>query len=271
MDLLRRNAMTMLAVASAMSVGGQVVAAEPQSCCPIVELRQYAPHPGKRDTLIVLFDREFVESQEALGATVIGQFRDLGDPNRFVWLRGFADMPSRATALSAFYGGPVWKAHSKAANATMIDSDNVLLLHPSRPTTGFQGANTSRPPPGAAEPAGGIVVATIYYFDAPLGDEFTDFFEHAIAPVVTRAGGSVLAQLVTDHSANNFPALPVREGENAFVWFSGFQSLKAYEDHRVKLAASRDWQMISPLLRGRLKAEPQILTLQPTARSQLHG
>jgi len=30
----------------------------------------------------------FVETQEATGMRVIGQFRDLGDPNRFVWLRG---------------------------------------------------------------------------------------------------------------------------------------------------------------------------------------
>ena len=37
-------------------------------CSPIVELRQYTLHPGQRDTLIDLFDREFVESQEAPGA-----------------------------------------------------------------------------------------------------------------------------------------------------------------------------------------------------------
>ncbi len=59
-----------------------------ENCCPIVELRQYTLHPGKRDVLIDLFDREFVESQEALGMKVIGQFRDLDNPNRFVWLRG---------------------------------------------------------------------------------------------------------------------------------------------------------------------------------------
>src|ERR1700734_1087769 len=94
--------------------------------CPIVELRQYTLHPGKRNVLIDLFEREFVETQEAAGMTLIGQFRDLDDPDRFVWLRGFADMSSRAQALAAFYGGPAWQAHRDAANATMIDSDNVL-------------------------------------------------------------------------------------------------------------------------------------------------
>ena len=52
-----------------------------ETCCQIVELRQYTLHPGKRDVLIDLFDRELVESQEALGMKVIGQFRDLD--NRF--------------------------------------------------------------------------------------------------------------------------------------------------------------------------------------------
>ena len=97
---------------------------------PVVELRQYTLRPGQRDVLIGLFDREFVESQEAAGMAIVGQFRDLDDPDRFVWIRGFASMPARAAALAAFYGGPAWKANSAAANATMIDSDNVLLLRP---------------------------------------------------------------------------------------------------------------------------------------------
>jgi len=120
-----------------------------QTCCPIVELRQYTLHPGMRDGLIDLFDREFVESQEALGIRVIGQFRDLDDPQRFVWLRGFRDMPTRAEALGAFYGGPIWKAHREAANATMIDSDNVLLLRPASPCSGFVLEYKHRPPVGA--------------------------------------------------------------------------------------------------------------------------
>jgi hypothetical protein len=180
-------------------------------------------------------------------------------------------MPSRAAALGAFYGGSVWKAHREAANDTMIDVDNVLLLHPAKPASGFQLSNASRPPPGAVEPAGGIIAATIYLFATPVGSEFIDFFEQAIAPVAANAGASVLAQFVTENSSNNFPALPVREGENVFVWFARFGSLQSYKDHVVKLAASRDWQTVAPRLRSRLKADQQTLVLQPTARSMLHG
>src|SRR3989442_5274739 len=136
-----------------------------QTCCPVVELRQYTLHPGKRDVLIELFDREFVESQEILGMYVIGQFRDLDDPDRFVWLRGFRNMSERAEGLTAFYTGPVWKANREAANATMIDSDNVLLLRPACPGSGFLFENNHRPPPNAKEIPDGLVVGTIYYLD----------------------------------------------------------------------------------------------------------
>ena len=88
----------------------------------VVELRQYTLHPGKRDVLIELFDREFVESQEALGIQLLGQFRDIDRPDVFTWLRGFDSMSSRADALAGFYDGPVWAKHRDAANATMIDA-----------------------------------------------------------------------------------------------------------------------------------------------------
>src|SRR5213595_108425 len=171
-------------------------------CCPVVELRQYTLHSGKRDVLIDLFDREFVETQEAVGVKAIGQFRDLDHPDRFVLLRGFPDMTSRAKALTDFYGGPVWKAHREAANATMIDSDDVLLLRPRTPVVGF--------PAARAEQSSTMVVATIC--PRPLEPE--------VAPMLTEAGGRPLATLETEPAENGYPALPVRTGENVVVWLT---------------------------------------------------
>lgn len=113
--------------------------------CGVIELRQYTLHRGRREALIALFDREFVETQEAVGIRVLGQFRDLDADDRFVWLRGYADMPARGRALPAFYDGPVWAAHREAANATMVDSDDVLLLRPAWPGAAL---------PAQARPAG---------------------------------------------------------------------------------------------------------------------
>jgi NIPSNAP len=224
MSILRALKFLMAAVAfAAQGFGVEKPDTPPtETCCPIVELRQYTLHPGQRDVLIELFDREFLESQEALGMKIIGQFRDLDNPNRFAWLRGFRDMPSRARALKDFYGGPVWKAHREAATATMIDSDNVLLLHPATPTSGFSLGNRKRPGPGSNETRNELIVATIYYFDAPVDSGFVQFFDKTVKPAVTGSGATVLAYFVTEHSGNTFPALPVREGENVFVWFARF-------------------------------------------------
>src|SRR5881398_3768976 len=211
-------------------------------CCPVVELRQYTLHPGKRDILIDLFDREFIEPQEALGITVVGQFRDVDDPNRFVWLRGFRDMVSRAKALQDFYRGPVWKAHREAANATMVDSDNVLLLHPATSVSGFSLENMKRPPVDTDKVPSSLIVATIYYFEAPVTADFVDFFEHALKPVAKSLGGAVSAYFVTENSENTFPALPVREGENVFVWFSIFQDSVAYENYLTAISRSERWR-----------------------------
>src|SRR5262245_43164241 len=126
----------------------------------IVELRQYALHPGQRDKLVDLFDREFVETQEAAGMQVLGQFRDLNDPDRFAGLRGFASMEKRHEGLSAFYGGPVWAAHRDAANATMVDSDDVHLLRPAWPGAGMV-PRLPRPAPGNTAPAAGLLDATL--------------------------------------------------------------------------------------------------------------
>lgn len=239
---------------------------------PVVELRQYTLHPGQRDVLIDLFDREFIETQEAVGMSVIGQFRDCDDPNRFVWLRGFPDMPTRAEALGAFYGGPIWKAHREAANATMIDSSNVLLLRPARPGSGFVLDNIRRPPPGATEVPNGIVEATIFSLDAPAVADFPGFFERALVPALTATGASILAYFEVEKSANNFPALPVREGEHVFVWFSRFPDQAAYKDHVAARAASQYWGgEISEALARRLRASPEVLKLSPTARSWLRG
>jgi quinol monooxygenase YgiN len=214
-----------------------------QRWSPIVELRQYRLRPGRRDELIDLFDRELVETQEEVGMKVIGQFRDLDKPDKFVWLRGFPDMQARAQSLAAFYGGPVWRAHREAANATMIDSDDVLLLRPARPGSGFA-LDRER------VLRGGFVVATVTPFDNGIVSQF----EQEVTPTVAEDGGSILGYFVTERSKNTFPSLPVREGEQVFVWFAGVDDHDGLE--RV-VARHAD--------------RAQVLRLAPTSRSLLNG
>lgn len=236
---------------------------------PIVELRRYTLRAGQRDVLIQLFDEEFIESQESAGMTVIGQFRELDDPNRFLWLRGFADMQTRHDALAAFYYGPIWREHRDAANATMVDSDDVLLLRPARPTSGFCLDPKARPPRGAQEQPSVLVVATILYWSTPPNADFPNLFEHGLVPILTKQGASILSSFVTEPSENTFRALPVREGEQVFVWFARFDNQAAYEAHLAALEKSPEWREQWTPVADQLKTRPQIIRLAPTTRSLL--
>ncbi|WP_433511263.1 NIPSNAP family protein [Nonomuraea sp. CA-143628] len=301
----------------------------------IYELRNYTLHPGQRDTLIDLFEREFIEGQEEAGIGVVGHFRDLDEPNMYPWMRKFPDMEARRAALTAFYGGPIWKANRDAANATMIDSDNVLLLRPvpvpsadvphgSSPrhsdlsrgtTTSTSGllsgstpdlpagstpdllsgstsafspeptpdlpsgsapvlspesgpgptlqsssgssfdpfSSTVRPPVGATVLPESLYVAMIYHVD----DGFAEFFAQEAVPVLREAGVPPVACFETEAAENTFPALPVRTGEQVFVWFARFD--RPSDEREVAL----------PGLESRLTSPPQRLRLAPAARSAL--
>lgn len=221
----------------------------------LVELRQYTLHPGRRDELVALFEREFCETQEDAGIHVIGQFRDLDDPDCFVWLRGFDDMDQRRQALERFYGGPVWQTHRDAANATMIDSDNVLLLRPLD-----EGRPTFASPRDVLSDDARIVIC-LHHFDAPVSEEWRQHFEQVQRPWLEGMHAQVLATLVVEPSPNTFPALPVREGEHVFVCVLQFASEAEHE--------RCDRQLQAPWRIGDQPRRCELLRLAPTSRSRL--
>ncbi|WP_017461637.1 NIPSNAP family protein [Dyella ginsengisoli] len=232
----------------------------------VLELRQYTLRAGQRERLVELFEREFVESQEALGIVLPGQFRDLDDPDRFVWLRGFADMATRARALGAFYDGPVWHHHRDAANATMIDSDDVLLLRPWQPLD-LPGA--SRPVPGRAGPPGWLA-AMVCPVEAMVGTTLARAFDDEIRPWLAARGLRVLGSGLSETAPNNFPRLPVRENEPVFVWFGLFDPPAAIAPWPAMLLAEAEENPLQAWTR-RLAGPPQLLRLAPTPRSLLRG
>jgi hypothetical protein len=236
-----------------------------EGCCPVVELRHYTLKPGRRDELIALFEEQFIAGQERYGMRILGQFREPAHPDQFVWLRGFADMEARRQALEGFYFGPIWREHGAAANDTMLDSDNVLLLKPARPTSGFRIDASVRI---ASETEGGVILATVYSFDAPVDASFVEFFDADLAPALRGAGARQLGQFVSEPSENTFPQLPVRAGEHVFVWFASFADASTYAGYQTALAASRTWiSSLAPALRRRLSRPAEVLELAPTKRS----
>lgn len=142
----------------------------------------------------------------------------------------------------------------------MIDSDNVLLLRAPRTIAEFNLAGF-HPKPGQLVPAG-LIVATIYHLSTS-PDVALGVFETQVKPQITAAGVTPLAWFVRETQPNNFPRLPVREGEHVLIWFARFDSETDHARHAAALAEA------AALLRPSLNGDPEVLRLRPTARSQL--
>lgn len=230
----------------------------------VVDLRQYTLRPGRRDTLVALFDEYFVDGQEDEGIHVIGQFRDLDDPDRFVWLRGFESMSARGASLPRFYRGPVWRAHREQANATMLDTDNALLLEP-------RDLGTRLGQPGDPHPTrttDGVVAIMIAYLAAPVTAADRDLSD-TIRTELADSGADVVATYTTHVAENNFPALPLRD-EHVLVWITRFADDTDYDRHRRQLTHTPGWTAALARLDSRTGRLPiEHLRLRPTDRSQL--
>lgn len=237
---------------------------------PVFELRQYTLHPGRRDELIALFERHFIESQEAVGMQVPAHFRDLDAPDRFAWFRGFDSMHARGLALPAFYlHGAAWQAHREQANPTMLDSDNVLLLREAWPGSGFGAARSARPPVGAMERSSAVFMVSTYALVNPADTAFIDFFRNTLAPRAKAVGARLQASFVSEESANNFPRLPVRR-EHVFVWVASFADEAAHARYQAAIAADAQWRaQVAPVLAQRLVWPADVRRLRPAARSSL--
>jgi hypothetical protein len=234
----------------------------PAATFGVVELRRYALHPGRRDALIRLFESAFIESQERCGMVPIGHYRDLDDPDSFVWFRGFADMETRLGALEAFYTSRAWVDHREAANATMIDSDNVLLLRSARPGSGFETQGFSRPA-GAdlATGMGRIVAAAVLMLGESATEGLIAAFEEHVLPEL-RHHSARIAYLVTEERPNDYPRLPVREGEYAFVVVGICATDQALEGW----LRAFDSGSLPEILRSQTRAS-KLLRLEPAPRS----
>ena len=248
----------LLPLASLMGITMGTISSPETGCCPVLELRQYTLKPGQREVLIDLFDRHFVESQEALGMTLAGQFRDRRRPDRFVWLRGFSNMESRHKALEAFYSGPVWAAHKGKANATMEDSATCCSSSLRGQSSRFDmGARTGAP----SHPGPSTVLAGIYQMPGPVDTRLVSQFEQRIAPVLHANRVKVEGVFVTESARNTFTRLPVREGEHVLVWFGVVQDPEPSPGWLDRLASMTA-----------LDSRPvSLLELEPTSRSILGG
>ncbi len=234
----------------------------------LLELRQYTLHPGQREALIGLFDREFVESQEACGMAVPGQFRDLDDADRFVWLRGFAEPARRAEALAAFYEGPVWQRHRDAANATMRTWDDVCLLRPAWPGAGLHMAGRQRPAGPLRQALPGLLEVGLLPLDQAAPPDLLQACRERLPQALAGSAAAVLGCYVSETGPNLYPRLPLRQGPPLLVVFTLFETAAAHAAQRDGGPWQQAWQ---PLIQRWAAGPVQWLRLVATARSALHA
>ena len=102
----------------------------------------------------------------------------------------------------------------------------------------------------------------------PATPQLLDLCRHRMVPTLLRGGARQLAWFCTEHSPNTFARLPVREGEPVLVGLALFGGEAALQSFADSGAWARD---VTPGLAPWLATAPEVLRLQPTARSALHA
>ena len=155
----------------------------------------------------------------------------------------------RKAALEAFYDGPTWQAHRDAANATMIDSDDVHLLRAIAPEGGLP-AYARLPRLGERSTAirYTLLLSELRY------SEWVGQYHLWLRLFLRNAGADPVASFATLPAENTYRRLPV------------------WTNRHVHLAVLKSAAPIPRLpveLRTMLKSEPERIVVSPTARSRL--
>jgi quinol monooxygenase YgiN len=233
----------------------------------VIELRNSRLAEGTTGAFMRYFEDHFLFSQRDEGMHVLGQFAVVGDPTRFVWIRGFADMQARLRGLSRFYAGPVWQARRAEANAMIREHHDVHLLRPLGSigaVTGSRSLESRAPEPaGVVRPDTGLVVVDFHRGDPEALDDVADVFDRNVRPALVRYGHRVLGHFVTERMTNDYPRLPVIQDPALFVVLSAYRD----HEHHASLRADPASRAAADELRARSTGDPTTLVLRPTARS----
>lgn len=235
----------------------------------VVELRNYLLRPGATGDFIRYFEQHFLDSQRGAGMYPLGQFTVEGEPDRFVWIRGFRDMATRLRGLQAFYGGAFWLARRDETNAMLLDHENVHLLRPLAPIAALTGGAT--PEARASEPVGtlasrtGVVAVDFYRATPDALAGMLDRFERTVRPALVADGHQVLGHFVAELEPNGYPRLPVIQDPSLLV------VITAYSDRDQCTQRRCGWTARGPAAEGGfgslLIADVATLHLRPTLRS----
>ena len=226
----------------------------------VLELRNYVTRPGQRDKFISYFETNFIDSQNAIGGYVLGQFRVKDADDNFFWIRGFNDMASRSRYLPEFYRGEFWKQRRNHANDMLLNNDNVYLLKP---------LTLSEDQPGTAVNSNefgrkkGLVVIDYYVANTRL-PELIEFFKSKYLPFL-KGNHISTTSWVSELSENDFPGLPVFQDKNLLVTITPFKDEAEYRLKLKQMNADSNQKLLTEL--REIVTTKTTVILHPTKKS----
>ena len=201
----------------------------------VLELRNYLLRPNSVGEFVDLFNERFVHPMTELGGYTYGQFTPRGVADRFVWMRGYQDVPSRITFLNDFYvKSEVWRTNRTAANALIVNSDNVYLLRPLNPDE-----DPAKPPEGISGAELdfdiGVVVVDLYVCNA-CRDQAVTLLRKEYLPFLDAIGVRNVTLWISEMTENEFPRLPAFQNKDLLVTITKFTTKAEYETaaHRIE-------------------------------------
>jgi quinol monooxygenase YgiN len=215
------------------------------------------------------FEEHFIGSQEIVNMHILGQFRLIGQPDRFVWLRGYENMQIRFDGLQRFFSGRVWGKCGTLALAMLIDTKNVHLLRPLGEkvelTCGLNADSIAAALTNATiSLETGMIAIDLYQALPGQREALIDAFQHHLAPAYQNEGIQLRGYFVAEMSENALTYAPVIQNEHEFVVITSYESEEDGAKSRANLA-----QLATQALSKFLAEAPEALLLCPTLRSPL--
>ena len=247
------------------SVGAPADSADAIPCkeYTVIELRRYTIKEGQRGSFGKRFKSFFPEAIQQTGAIVAGEFLERTNTSMFTWIRGFHDLDDRARLNAMLYFGPVWKEHRNDMNDLLIDSDNVLLLHPLNSQPGV----TILPavdPAKETDGAHGIAIAQIFALK-PDGLKTVSPDTEALFAGYPAVGAREAGVLTTLDVPNNFPQLPIRTDGPYLVWLGILKD----DEMLVRFRPLAEKTVRSLSAAGVLRGPAELVILDPAPRSRM--
>ena len=202
----------------------------------VIELRNYLLKPGQRDYFIDSLEIKIMDTLNARGSYVLGQYRVKDAPDNFLWIRGFNDMTSRLEALKGFYSSEYWKKLVRIPIKYVVGYTNVYLLKPLTISNKKVDTNTGFEMVWFGKQKGLAVVD--FYVANEMRTQLVDFVSTFYDSAMRASGVKDVSYWISESTPNDYPNLPVFQDKNLLVTITFFKDELQYNNTKKKIETS---------------------------------